>query len=276
MTQATHDTHDASGTGATRGTQAAASAGLPSLLYSDTENELRAAVRALLQDRAAPAAVIARTETAETYDTGLWKALAADLGCAGLLIPESLGGAGATYREAAVVAEEIGRSAGPVPYLGSAIVATAAALSAGDDELLADLAAGTATAALAVPFPAAPGAVPAATVRVGPPRDGDPARTARLSGTVTTLIDALPADVLLVVEVSVSTLTLDAGKKLRAYARAGVPQLWIVDVDHCCVWVYSSPDGDECSYKRVETLGSGTLEAFGLQIEVAQLWPPVA
>jgi alkylation response protein AidB-like acyl-CoA dehydrogenase len=182
MTQATHD----------------APAGLPGLLYSDTENELRAAVRALLQDRAAPAAVIARTESAETYDTGLWKALAADLGCAGLLIPESLGGAGATYREAAVVAEEIGRSAGPVPYLGSAIVATAAALSAGDDELLASLAAGTTTAALAVPFPAAPGAVPAATVRVGPPRDGDPARTARLSGTVTTLIDALPADVLLV------------------------------------------------------------------------------
>ncbi|MGD0687658.1 MAG: acyl-CoA dehydrogenase family protein, partial [Streptosporangiaceae bacterium] len=182
MTQATHD----------------APAGLPGLLYSDTENELRAAVRALLQDRAAPAAVIARTESAQTYDTGLWKALAADLGCAGLLIPESLGGAGATYREAAVVAEEIGRSAGPVPYLGSAIVATAAALSAGDDELLASLAAGTTTAALAVPFPAAPGAVPAATLRVGPPRDGDPARTARLSGTVTTLIDALPADVLLV------------------------------------------------------------------------------
>ena len=175
-----------------------AAAGMPDLLYGETENELRAAVRDLLADRAGPAAVLARTETAQTYDTALWHALAADLGCAGLLIPESHGGAGATYREAAVVAEEIGRSVASVPYLGSAVVATAAAVAAGDDELLAGLAAGTTTAALAMPFPAAPGAVPAATVRVGALRDGDPAGTYRLSGTVTGLIDALPADLLLV------------------------------------------------------------------------------
>ena len=178
--------------------EAGTGTGLPGLLYGDTENELRAAVRALLADRAAPAAVIARTETPGTYDTGLWQALAADLGCAGLLIAESHGGAGATYREAAVVAEEVGRAAGPVPYLGSAIVATAAAISAGDDELLASLAAGTTTAALAVPFPAAPGARPPVTVRVGGPRDDDAAGTNRLSGTVTAVIDALPAGVLLV------------------------------------------------------------------------------
>ena len=195
MTQATQNTQSPQNT---QPAEPAASAGLPGLLYGEAESELRAAVRALLGDQAGPAAVIARTETPETYDTGLWKALAADLGCAGLLIAESRGGAGATYREAAVVAEEIGRSVAPVPYLGSAIVATAAAVSAGDDELLAGLAAGTVTAALAVPFPAAPGALPAATVRVGAVRDGDPAGTGRLSGTVTGLIDALPAGVLLV------------------------------------------------------------------------------
>jgi len=173
-------------------------AGLPDLLYGETENELRAAVRSLLDDRAGPAAVLARTATDETYDSALWHALAADLGCAGLLIGESHGGAGATYREAAVVAEEIGRSVASVPYLGSAVVATAATLATGAHELLAGLAAGTTTAALAVPFPAAPGAEPAATVRVGALRDGDPAGVYRLSGTVTGLIDALPADVLLV------------------------------------------------------------------------------
>ena len=177
---------------------AARAAGLPDLLYGETENELRAAVRSLLDDRARPAAVLARTETDETYDTGLWHTLAADLGCAGLLIGESHGGAGATYREAAVVAEEIGRSVASVPYLGSAVVATAAALAADADELLAGLAAGTTTAALAVSFAAFPGAGHAATVRVGALRDGDPAGVYRLSGTVTGLIDALPADVLLV------------------------------------------------------------------------------
>ena len=192
VTQATQTTQSARAAGSATRT------GLPGLLYGETENELRAAVRALLEDRAGPAAVIARTETEQTYDTGLWQALAADLGCAGLLIAEAHGGAGATFREAAVVAEEIGRSSCPVPYLGSSVVATAAAISADDGELLTGLAAGTTTAAFAVPFPSAPGRLPAATVRVGPPRAGDPAGVSRLSGTVTSVIDALPAGVLLV------------------------------------------------------------------------------
>ena len=171
---------------------------LPSLLYGEAEEELRAAVRDLLQERAGWPAVLARTETSEPYDTGLWRVLAADVGCAGLLIPESHGGAGASYREAAVVAEEAGRAVAPVPYLGSAVVATAAALSAGDAELLSGLAEGTVTAALTVPFASMPGASPAATVRVVPPQPGDAPDQARLTGVVAGVADALPASVLLV------------------------------------------------------------------------------
>jgi alkylation response protein AidB-like acyl-CoA dehydrogenase len=168
------------------------------LLYGEAETELRAAVRALLADKAAWRDVLARTETAETYDTGLWHTLAADVGVAGLLIPESLGGAGASYREAAVVAEEIGRSIAPVPFLGSAVVATTALMSAGDTELLTELASGAVTAALAVPFAAGPGQLPAPTVRLEGPQPGDAAGTYRLSGQVLGVADALPADVLLV------------------------------------------------------------------------------
>ncbi len=190
----------AAGSSAT-GTAPGPGAGLPDLLYGETETELRAAVRALLQDRSGWPDVLARTETPETYDSGLWRALASDVGCAGLLIPESQGGAGASYREAAVVAEEAGRAVAPVPYLGSAVVATTALLAAGDDELLTALAGGTATAALAIPFAAPPGARPAPTVRLGVP--GAAAEAAgeggyRLTGTVTGLADALIADVLLV------------------------------------------------------------------------------
>jgi alkylation response protein AidB-like acyl-CoA dehydrogenase len=197
------------------------------LLYGETENELRAAVRAVLADKAAWRDVLARTETVQTYDDALWRTLAADVGCAGLLVPESAGGAGATYREAAVVAEELGRTAAPVPFLGSSVVATTALLAAGAGAggLLTDVASGAVTAVLAVPFAAAPSRGAAASgqgsaasgqgsaasgqgsaasgrgsagVRLVGPRRGDAPGVHRLSGTVSGVADALPAEVLLV------------------------------------------------------------------------------
>jgi alkylation response protein AidB-like acyl-CoA dehydrogenase len=179
---------------------------LPDMTYTEQESELRSAVRLVLDDRAGFDAVLARTETPETYDAGLWRTLAAEIGCAGLLIPESLGGAGASFREAAVVAEEIGRSVAPVPFLGSAVLATIALLTVAQDgaaddqagQLLSDLAAGRATAALAVPFAIMPGATAARTVRVGVAVDGDAEGSYRLSGSVSGVAEALPADVLIV------------------------------------------------------------------------------
>ncbi len=100
------------------------------LLYSDTERELAAALADLLSSRAAPGDVLARTEKPETYDIELWRTVAVDIGIAGLLIPEPLGGAGASYRELATAAENFGATVAPIPYLGSAAVATAALLSA--------------------------------------------------------------------------------------------------------------------------------------------------
>jgi alkylation response protein AidB-like acyl-CoA dehydrogenase len=174
----------------------------PDLRYQDAEEELRAVVRELLEDRASAPAVLARLESTEPTDAALWHTLAAELGCAGLLIPEETGGAGASYREAAVVAEETGRAAAPVPYLGSAVVATAALLATGD-ELLSGLASGQVTAALAVEFArmpgaAVPGTAPVSGVRIAAPRPGDEPGTARLTGTVAGVADALVAGVLLV------------------------------------------------------------------------------
>ena len=189
------------------------------LLYSDTERELVAALAGLLSDRAAPADVLARTEKPETYDTGLWQTVAADIGLAGLLIPEPLGGAGASYRELAAAAEHFGATVAPIPYLGSAAVATAVLLSAARSaaapapattpatsssratpvspaaDLLRRMADGTLTAALAVETTTRPGAPFPAAVRVaGQESDG----MTRLRGTVFSVADALPADVLLV------------------------------------------------------------------------------
>ena len=127
------------------------------LLYSDTEDALRDSVRRLFADRCPPEAINSLYDSAPHDFSGVWRALAAELGMAGLLVPEELGGAGATAREAAVVMEEIGRAVAPVPYLSSAVVATVALLKVGDTDTVRDLATGSLTAALAVPLSTAPG-----------------------------------------------------------------------------------------------------------------------
>ncbi|MBD0709019.1 acyl-CoA dehydrogenase [Streptomyces sp. CBMA291] len=103
------------------------------LLHSETEEELRAAVRALLADKAGHRVVLDRTEAEHPYVPGLWKALATDIGAAGLLVPERLGGQGASHREAAVVLEELGRAVTPLPYLTSAVIATETLLALVED-----------------------------------------------------------------------------------------------------------------------------------------------
>jgi alkylation response protein AidB-like acyl-CoA dehydrogenase len=191
---------------------------LPDLLYSDTERSLVDALGSLLADRGGVDKVLARTESAETYDDGLWQTLAGDLGCAGLLIPERDGGAGASYREACSAAEALGASVAPVPFLGSAVVATAALLSVASGaapvtaasgtpftpartaaDLLRRMADGSVTATLAVPFTTAPASAFPVSVRVAGMKPGDAeAGVARLRGTVSGVADALPASELLV------------------------------------------------------------------------------
>jgi alkylation response protein AidB-like acyl-CoA dehydrogenase len=163
---------------------------VPDLLYSDIEDDLRASVRALLADRSPWDRVLARTEGGEPTDQKLWRALAVDLGCAGLAVPERLGGAGASFREAAVVMEELGRTVSAVPFLGAAVMAPAALLACDDAELLADLSSGARLVAVAVPLTTAPGAPFTASVRAG--------AGGELTGEVTSVADALAADVLLV------------------------------------------------------------------------------
>ena len=173
---------------------------IPDLLYSDAERALSDALASLLADRGGLDQTLARIESAQTYDDKLWQAVGADLGCAGLLIPERDGGAGASYREAAAAAEVLGSFVAPVPFLGSAVVATAALLSVGSQGgLLAKMADGGVTAALAVPFATAPGAGYPTSVRVAGARPGDATNgVARLRGMVAGVADALPAGVLLV------------------------------------------------------------------------------
>ncbi len=171
------------------------------LLYGEVEDDVRASARKLLADRCSTEAVLARCETEAPYDLATWRTLSAELGFAGLLVPEQRGGAGASAREAAVVAEELGRSVAPLPFLGSAVLATAALLAcdgetrssqdrAGSaDELLAALADGSRTGTLAVSLSTAPMMPFPESVR---------AVSGRLSGRVRSVVDLDVADVVLV------------------------------------------------------------------------------
>ncbi len=159
------------------------------LLYTDVEAALRESVGDLLTDHCAPEKVIAVYDGDRELPPNLWRSLARDLGLAGLLVPEDRGGAGASAREAAVVLEELGRFAAPVPFLTSSVIATEALLRCGDDQLLAAVANGERTAAVAVPFATGPEQVHP-TVRA----DGQGA----LNGRVTSVAGAIEADVLLV------------------------------------------------------------------------------
>lgn len=161
------------------------------LLYSEEEEALRAAVRDLLADHCDAAGVIARTESDAPHDVSLWKALSDGMGLAGLLVPESQGGQGATHREVAVVLEELGRTVAPVPYLTSAVVATEALLACEGEEaaeLLGALASGRTVGALAVALSVAPGGA----YKVVRHEDG------ALHGELTGIADAAIADVLFV------------------------------------------------------------------------------
>lgn len=56
---------------------------------------------------------------------------------------------------------------------------------------------------------------------------------------------ARPDDVLLIVEVSDTTLAFDRGVKRARYARAGIPEVWVVSTKGRYVEVARHPDGDE-------------------------------
>ena len=71
-----------------------------------------------------------------------------------------------------------------------------------------------------------------------------------------------PGDALLVVEVSQSSLRFDREVKLPLYARARIPETWIVDLEHAVLIICRSPSDD--GYRDVRSQGSPGKLAPGL------------
>ncbi len=66
------------------------------------------------------------------------------------------------------------------------------------------------------------------------------------------------ADILLVIEVSDSTLRYDREKKAPLYAQHGIPEMWLVDLNRKQLQRLSEPrDG---AYQKVETFEGGSIQ----------------
>ncbi len=82
-----------------------------------------------------------------------------------------------------------------------------------------------------------------------------------------------PEDVLLLVEVSDSTLKFDRGDKLQLYAEAGIPEYWIVNLVDGVVEAYSDPNAGTYQTMRTAQRGETLLLPGGLEgnIQVADI-----
>ena len=100
---------------------------------SDDQRLLEDTVRAFLADRLPMKRVRALREAPCPNDRGAWRELA-ELGVAGVLVPEALGGSDLGLLDAALVAWALGHAAAPAPFLGSGVMAPMALSAVGGAE----------------------------------------------------------------------------------------------------------------------------------------------
>jgi Uma2 family endonuclease len=83
-----------------------------------------------------------------------------------------------------------------------------------------------------------------------------------------------PEDVLLLIEVSDSTLEADRQIKIPLYARAGVPEVWIVNLNDEHIETFADPSG--YTYKTVATFSRGeeiqSRSLAALRLDVSEIF----
>lgn len=125
--------------------------------------------------------------------------------------------------------------------------------------------------------------VPSVSLRVQLPLDLSEFSTpepdlAVVQGSAMDYAAAHPTTALLVIEVADSSLLQDRLSKSRIYARAGIPEFWVVNLRQRCIEVYRDPDRDVRCYAASEIRRAGErLEPTslpGLSIPVDEILPP--
>jgi alkylation response protein AidB-like acyl-CoA dehydrogenase len=117
------------------------------LILNDDERALQESVRRFVTDRSPVTKLRELMESGAPYDADLWKQMSAQLGLAGLIIPEAHDGAEAGYSALSVALTELGARLVASPLLAGALAA-AALLHLGDESAQADLLPGLASGEL--------------------------------------------------------------------------------------------------------------------------------
>ncbi|HEY2641303.1 MAG TPA: acyl-CoA dehydrogenase family protein [Streptosporangiaceae bacterium] len=194
------------------------------LILTDDELALADSVRRFVADRSPLTSLRHLISSGEPFDADVWKQLSAQLGLAGLAVPEEYGGAGAGKSALSVAFFELGAGLVASPLLACALAAQTL-LRLDDAEAKADLlpkiADGELIATLALASTAG-GQVTATS-----PADGA-SRDAALTGTISPVLNGTEAGVLLVPAQAASGLAVylvDAGA-------AGLTRKRLTAVDH--------------------------------------------
>jgi alkylation response protein AidB-like acyl-CoA dehydrogenase len=165
------------------------------LVLTEEESMLADMARGFL-DGAAPVSAFRKLrDEGKTHNAKLWKEMA-DMGWAGVLVPEAAGGSDMGFAAANVIAQEMGKTLAVSPFLSSAVIA-ATAMAA-----LAKIASGDVTYALAVDE----------GIKHDPDASAMEAKADgngfRLTGKKTFVVDGAMADRLLVLAKTADGLTL--------------------------------------------------------------------
>lgn len=105
------------------------------LVLTEEQSLLRDSARGFINEKA-PIAHLRKMRDdrdATGFSHDLWKGFA-EMGFAGLLVPENFGGSGLGAVEAGIVLEEIGRNLMPSPFLSTAVLAASALVRGGSAE----------------------------------------------------------------------------------------------------------------------------------------------
>ncbi|WP_020108380.1 acyl-CoA dehydrogenase family protein [Nocardia sp. 348MFTsu5.1] len=93
--------------------------------FTDEQLELRSAIRRAIDASTGVRAFLQDTESDTVpHDAELWRVLSKEIGVSSLLVPSSAEGSEATFADAAIVAEELGASLSPVPFLSTVALTT--------------------------------------------------------------------------------------------------------------------------------------------------------